>query len=328
LIVFASNRGAPPVEGDIENGQYEVYTQSVNGGELRRLTQVGQCDDRAPIPSPDGGEVAFVRDCPRWYGEDLMVVSSGGGQPTTLATRVDTAAWSPDGRLIAFTRVRDPLDPLSEEDLWVVAADGGHLRRVAEGQHGWLSGSVGAFAWSHDGGQIAFGCQGGSLCVANMRTGTVRRLHRFSADNDVSSLAWSRDDEELALVDGSGGSYNPDYSAWIMARDGEHTHRLPRYGEGNVDALEWLPNRPQEVVVETDVSNVYLVRVDGTHKHDLPVEVDDAGIDCVSASADGSKLLFVRTVFGGSGDYYYRSAIWRANLKTGQIRQLTQRASH
>jgi WD40 repeat protein len=88
--------------------------------------------------------------------------------------------------------------------------------------------SVGGFAWSHDGTRIAYGRQGGSICVADIRTGATRRIHRFWSGNDVSSVAWSPDDKQIAFIDGSGGSYDPNYSAWVMAADGHHALRLPR----------------------------------------------------------------------------------------------------
>jgi Tol biopolymer transport system component len=318
-IVFVSNRRATPAAWGTDGGPWGLYVMAVDGRKLRRLTAPGGgCDDRDPAPSPDGLEIAFLRDC--GSTGNLMVVSSEGGLPRLLARGPDLFSWSPDGRLIAFTRTRDASDPFSPDDLFVVPTSGGSVRLAAKGDGTTaLGSSVGGFAWSHDGTRIAFGCQGGSLCVDKMRTGTIRRLHLFSRGNDVSSVEWSPDDNELAFVDGSGGSYDPNYSAWVMAADGHHTLALPRHGEGNVDALEWLPNHPQVLLINTDYAKAYLIRADGTSKHDLPFEVDT-----ISPSTDGSKLLFVRRVFDSEGSYY-RSAISVATLRTGQTERLTQR---
>ena len=324
-IVFASNRFATPSQGDESNGRYELYAMRLGGGGPRPLTLDAGCDDHDPLPSPDGREIAFFRYCGPGSGQDLMTVGSGGdgpggeGVPRPLATNVESAAWSPGGRWMALVRTRDPADFFSKNDLWTVAADGGHLHRVARGFGGEDGSSIGGLAWSHDGGRIAFGCQGGSICIADTRTGKVRRIHRFSPWNGVSSVTWSRDDRELAFIDGSGGSYQPDYSAWVMSANGKHVFELPRYREGNVDGVAWLPTHRRTLVVNTDDAAVYLVHADGTDKRDLPFAAD-----IVSASADGSRLLFVRRVFDSEG-IYYRSAISLANLKTGQTRQLTQR---
>jgi Tol biopolymer transport system component len=271
------------------------------------------------MPSPSGSRIAFLRSC--GGSTELWVIPNKGGQPRSVASDVDfgSAAWSPRGHLIAFTRSRDATDPFPP-GLFVVPANGGSARRVAKGDGATaLGSSVGAFAWSHDGTRIAFGCQGGSVCATGVGAGAIRRLHLFSSGNDVSSVAWSPGDKELVFVDGSGGSYDPDYSAWVMAADGEHAHRLPRHGEGNVYAVGWLPKHPQVLVINTDLGKAYLIRADGTSKHDLPFVRGT-----VAPSMDGGKLLFARPVIDSDGNYY-RSAIWLANIKTGETRQLTQR---
>jgi Tol biopolymer transport system component len=318
-ILFASNRDATPVQGDGDNGRYALYAMAVDGRGLRQLTRPGpNCSDEYPAPSPSGSRIAFLRTCGQ--STDLWMVSSDGRQTTDVAGDVDDAAWSPDGRSIAFTRPRDTTDPMSPDDLFVLPASGGSARLVAKGDTT-VGFSVGSFAWSHDGTRIAFGCRGGWLCAAGVEKGarTIRRLHHFSSGDDVYSVAWSPDDRELAVVDGSGGSYDPDYSAWVMAADGKHAHRLPRHGEGNVDAVAWLPEHPQVLVINTDYAKAYLMRADGTGKHDLPFAVDT-----IAPSLAGDKALFVRRVFDSDGNYD-RSAISLANLKTGQVQQLTQR---
>lgn len=313
-IVFDSNRGATPVQGDGGNGTYALYSLRLAGGKPRRLTHDG-CDDHDPLLSPNGRQIAFDSSCGSSGLSPLVLISSSGKHERALAANVVEFAWSPDGRSIAFTRPRDPTDPTSNNGLWDVRPGGAPRRLVAPRF------AVDSFGWSRDGKRIAFGCWLGSVCVTDLRTGAVRRLRRNTVadDQDVARVVWSRDDRQIAFVDGSGGSYDPDYSAWVMASDGTGAHRLPRFGEGNVDDLQWLPGRRGVLLVNTDYADVYLVDSDGRDKHDLPFEAD-----VVEPSPSGTELLFVRRIFDSNGEYD-RSALSLEKLKTGKTERLTQR---
>jgi hypothetical protein len=153
-----------------------------------------------------------------------------------------------------------------------------------------------------------------------MRSGRTLTLLQddFSTGSTVTSVAWSADDGQLAFVIGTGGSYQPNYDAWVVSSDGEHARRLGRYSEGSVDNVQWLPAHPDTLLIESDYS-AYLVRANGTGKRDLPAVYDVYG-----ASPDGKTVLDVDTKYDSAGNYY-RSAISLANLRTGEIRQLTQR---
>ena len=80
----------------------------------------------------------------------VWVVSVAGGKPTRrtdASHEVFDAAWSPDGKRIAFVADRRPEAGLREEpQAWEVSAAGGRPRRLAE-----LPGEVAAAAWSPGG---------------------------------------------------------------------------------------------------------------------------------------------------------------------------------
>jgi Tol biopolymer transport system component len=332
-IVFTSNRQAKPAQWSQDGGSWRLYRMRLQPDgapqQPRPLTSPGGhgCVDEYPAPSRNGEKVAFVRNCSGEQTEHLMVVSSDGGPAKTLATNVDgyvllggaPLAWSPDGRLIAFVRDRNPNSDFSNTDLWVADPIHGRLHRVAKGtgDQGYGS-SIGGYAWSPRGQTIAFGCEGGSVCVADIHSRTIRRLHRFSSQDDVPSVAWSSNGNELAFVDGSGGSYNPDYYAWVMNTNGTHLHRVCRYCDGNADVVQWLPRHPQELVLTTDAASVYLIGIAGRRPHELPFEAD-----IVAPSPNGKRLLFVRRVFDSQGNYY-RSAVSLAGLNAANTQKLTQ----
>jgi len=77
----------------------QIYTMSLAGGEMKRLTN-GDTSSRSPRWSPDGKKIAFVT------GSQIWVMDSDGDhkdQITKISTGAAAPVWSPDGKWIAFT---------------------------------------------------------------------------------------------------------------------------------------------------------------------------------------------------------------------------------
>ena len=89
---------------------------------------------------------------------EVWIMDADGSHQTRLITAADpfqpwNPTWSPDGREIAFTRVRvgihSPDDDIA--DIWIADADGSRLRPVVEGDsYKWLP------HWSPDGAYIVY----------------------------------------------------------------------------------------------------------------------------------------------------------------------------
>jgi Tol biopolymer transport system component len=121
------------------------------------LTLAG--DERYPSYSPDGTKIAFRHgdDLIEPSGDEEVYVMDGTNvQRLTSNADFDSApAWSPDGRLIAFENapaatLQPGVEP-QEKDIYVMRADGTHVRRLTDSP-GLDEGPV----WSPDGTKIAF----------------------------------------------------------------------------------------------------------------------------------------------------------------------------
>ncbi len=101
-----------------------------------------------PVFDPRGGRLVF--SLPRTVGQQLVSVDLQGQNKRDLTTRSegidDWAAFSPDGRQIAFASSRD-----GDFEIYLMSADGGPPRRLTES-----AGLDVRPAWSPDGRRLAF----------------------------------------------------------------------------------------------------------------------------------------------------------------------------
>jgi len=115
-LAFASKR----------DGNWEIYTVALDGGDLTRLTD-NPADDMHPAWSPDGHWISF--DSLRDGYADVFVVRAAGGDArnlTSLAWASDLGpTWSPDGGRIAFYSDRN-----GDWDVYAMAVDGSSLVRL------------------------------------------------------------------------------------------------------------------------------------------------------------------------------------------------------
>jgi Tol biopolymer transport system component len=142
-------------------------TLDANGRETAKTPLIASTfRDSDPDFSPDGEKIAFTSGRAGSFG--IWVCNSDGTNPRVLFDGgpyvTGSPRWSPDGRWIAFdSRSNDPAKA-GNPSIWIVAAEGGSLRRLTpEG-----AGAV-APSWSRDGRWIYFASsRGGNLNVWKM----------------------------------------------------------------------------------------------------------------------------------------------------------------
>jgi Tol biopolymer transport system component len=102
---------------DPRNGSESIWILDRDFGNSRRLTNGKQ--DNAPVWSPDGQRIAFVR------GSDICVVNASGHgaveQLTNSPSSKTSAGWTPDGRAVVYHEYIDDL----QTDIFEVEAKAG-----------------------------------------------------------------------------------------------------------------------------------------------------------------------------------------------------------
>jgi len=225
----------------------EVFTVPVEHGDSRNLTQTSGADDRAPVWSPDGAQVAWFSDDGSGY-QLLIGPQDGLSEPRRLSIgeskMVWEVTWSPDGKYIAWVDddVRIQVLEVESGDITTADVGGTNLERGGMG-----------ITWSPDSKWLAY---------ARTFPNNYRRIVAWSVEDgetraltdplaDATSPAWDRDGRhlyflastDLALGSGwantSSIAADPTYAAYVMIlRDDDPTPFTLRSDEEEVKGDE------------------------------------------------------------------------------------------
>jgi Tol biopolymer transport system component len=115
----------------------------------------------SPEISPDGKRVVYEVSRTNWednaFERDLWIADTAtdeGHRLTASKISSTNAAWSPDGKWIAFLSDRPGQisgSPEGKKQIYVISADGGEARQLTKVETG-----VNIFAWSPDSKKLAF----------------------------------------------------------------------------------------------------------------------------------------------------------------------------
>lgn len=142
------------------DGQYDIYTISVDGGEETQLTNLPGLDD-GPEYSPDGRYIWF--NSVRSGLMQVWRMQANGANPTRMTSQ-EANCWfphvSPDGKQVVYIAYRkgdvDPGDhPANKNvEIYLMPAEGGEPKPVAQFFGG--QGSLNVNSWAPDNHTIAF----------------------------------------------------------------------------------------------------------------------------------------------------------------------------
>lgn len=161
-----------------EEGEVNWLAVMDADGSDRRVLYEGPYN--MPEWSPDGRHILIAS-----RGR-MLLIPLDGSAPVSLGDGLDRQgssriAWSPDGSTILYTR---PIDHALGEELWILYADGGETRMVADGLQ-WRDPSP---TWSPDGTAIVF-VKAGDIWTIDVATSELTQV--TETDEYESSPAWT-----------------------------------------------------------------------------------------------------------------------------------------
>jgi len=253
----------------------------------------------APQISPDGKRVVYEETRTNWesnaFETDLWIADVATGEShllTTTAKSANDAAWSSDGKWIAFLSDRvAPLDksPAGKRQLYVIPANGGESQQLTKMENG-----VNGFEWAPDSQRIALSAEAPEPKAMKDRKDTFGDYHVIHADYAMVHL-WAL---ELPTTDAAGRTS-------VLAEP-----KLLTAGEAfSVGSFSWAPDGKRIAfsaqrdpdLISGFSSDIYTVVVaDSTVKKivDTPSPDNDP-----KWSPDGSQIAYVTN--DGSKNFFY-----------------------
>jgi dipeptidyl aminopeptidase/acylaminoacyl peptidase len=146
----------------------------------------------SPRISPDGRRVVYERTDANWDSNAFetslwLADASGATRRLSLAVGSSTdAAWSPDGRWIAFLSDRPgalPKTPVDKKQLWIMPGDGGEAQQAAMFETG-----VNAFEWAPDSKSLAVAAEEPEAKTLKDRRDTFGDYHVIHTDYGMVQL--------------------------------------------------------------------------------------------------------------------------------------------
>lgn len=170
----------PPISQPLRTDQILLFARDdalwrsdVHGVNVSQLTDLGFLGwirnepffvDQRPRLSPDSRYVAQL-----FSPETTRILDLGTGQEVTIPGAWE-AAWSPDGRTLAFALLHGG----NRQSLWLADAVTGETTELVPTDKLAFGGRIHNIAWSPDGRQIAFDCCFGDPDLEGMMPGSIK----------------------------------------------------------------------------------------------------------------------------------------------------------
>ncbi len=310
------------------DGSYVYYVAAKRGQLFRELFRVSLLGDdpqklvydidSAATLSPDGKRLAFRRHMPKTSEDLLVVTNTDGTQEQTLASykspqRIDSPAWSPDGKAIAYV-----VNGTDAEGYYVhmdsVGVSDGQVTKVSRERWrtmfslAWLSDSSGLIVAARD--RASLPSTPMQLWYVAHPTGEAQKITNDL--NNYVGVSLTADSRTLLAKQGRDTA-----NIWLAPNgDAARARQLTTDGANGFSGMSWLPDG--RMVYDSDASgntDVWVMDADGTGARQLTFDpYTDSG---ASVTPDG-RYIFFRTNRGvGWG-------IWRMSTDGSNAREIVR----
>lgn len=276
----------------------EVFTVPVEHGSPRNLTRSTAVDDRAPVWSPTGTQVAWFSDSGSGYA--LYIGDQDGTEPLRRIDIGDSRmawepAWSPDGKRLAFVdnRVRIRVVDLATGAIRTADAGGANIER----------GNLG-LVWSPDSKWLAyaktFPNQFRRIVVWSAESGTATPVTDAMAD--AAAPAWDRGGRFLYFLASTNLALG---SGWANT---SAIHAQPSYGVylallRSTDSTPFPPRSDEETGKSKDSTKSAKPDTGATQ-----VRIDLAGLDRRILALSLPVKRYTATLAGPAGTVFLTEA--------------------
>jgi Tol biopolymer transport system component len=248
----------------------------------------------APQPHTAAGRILFASTVSG--NQEIWAMSPDRSSPVNLSNNPGAGDFQPavaaNGAKIAYVV---GTERTSDQDIWVMNADGGQKRRLTSGP---------AAEWgptlSPDGSRVAFvSSREGSADIFVMNsdgTGATINLTSYGPNSAQYAPAWSPDGTRIAFVSDEGGKPN----IWVMRPDGSERYNLTDEPNKRYNNPAWSPDSSRiayEYDFSTSDQDIEFVNADGTGRQTV-VNMNTAEANPAWA-VDGSGIVYEQ-----GGDIY------------------------
>jgi Tol biopolymer transport system component/predicted Ser/Thr protein kinase len=214
------------------DGFNHIYLKLIGGGDPLQLTKT-PANDYSPAWSPDGREIAFLREVEG--GHEVLSIPALGGPERRLTTSTASGLsemgavgleldWSPDGQLLALV---DTDSPTEHGAIFLLSKETGEKRRLTSPPDGFLIDSNPAF--SPDGRTLAFvrrtAVGESDLYIQDLNESQPRQITLLGA-LFLYDMDWTADGKALVFSHGELGRTR----LWRVSKSGGDPARLS-FGE-------------------------------------------------------------------------------------------------